>query len=272
MRFSDRVGATKAKEVFQTNSMDANLRNTLYNIFYAKAESIWDHSRERGYMLAQMVDYGFFKKPIDETKDYFEYYSAEMKKFFQTAEWFDVYNFIEYLLDTSTFDLDIDLIKNALQSEMSGYQVLENGSIVPFVGDAEIESLNESLLLADPYVAARQHIEIAIDKLSQKPNPDPRNAIKEAICAVESAASVITGKNKPELKDALNIMEASGSLHGSLKEAWKKMYGYASDEQGIRHAALDDEGKVDFATAKYMVVVCSAFVNLLSTYSPYQEK
>ncbi len=41
------------------------------------------------------------------------------------------------------------------------------------------------------------------------------------------------------------------------------MYGYTSDEDGIRHALSCEDASIDFATAKYMVVTCSAFVNLL---------
>jgi len=41
-----------------------------------------------------------------------------------------------------------------------------------------------------------------------------------------------------------------------------KLYGYTSDEDGIRHAILNDP-ELGFAEAKFMVVSCSAFVNYL---------
>ena len=40
------------------------------------------------------------------------------------------------------------------------------------------------------------------------------------------------------------------------------MYAYTSDEDGIRHAILD-ETVIDIADAKYMIVACSAFSNYL---------
>jgi len=40
------------------------------------------------------------------------------------------------------------------------------------------------------------------------------------------------------------------------------MYGYTSDADGIRHKLLD-EATIDFEDAKFMLVSCSAFVNLL---------
>jgi CBS domain-containing protein len=100
--------------------------------------------------------------------------------------------------------------------------------------------------------------------LSQKPDPDLRNAIKEAISSVESAARVLTGKPKATLSDAIKILEKARQVHPALKDAWIKLYGYTSDEPGVRHAMTEEPG-IDFATAKYMVVSCAAFVNLLST-------
>jgi hypothetical protein len=41
-----------------------------------------------------------------------------------------------------------------------------------------------------------------------------------------------------------------------------KLYGYTSDDSGIRHAILD-QPTVGFDEAKFMIVSCSAFVNYL---------
>jgi hypothetical protein len=46
-----------------------------------------------------------------------------------------------------------------------------------------------------------------------------------------------------------------------MREAMTKLYGYTSDEGGIRHAMIE-ESKIDDAEAKFMIVACSAFVNL----------
>ena len=39
-----------------------------------------------------------------------------------------------------------------------------------------------------------------------------------------------------------------------------KLYGYTSDEGGIRHSLLE-QSSIDEAEAKFMIVACSAFVN-----------
>jgi hypothetical protein len=98
--------------------------------------------------------------------------------------------------------------------------------------------------------------------LSDREDPDYRNSIKESISAVESACQTITGERKATLGDALNRIETHMHLHGALKSGFKKLYGYTSDEDGIRHAILDEKD-ISFSDAKYMLVSCSSFTNYL---------
>ena len=66
------------------------------------------------------------------------------------------------------------------------------------------------------------------------------NSIANSIHAVESVARRIDPKARKDLGPALDSLERVGLLkHPALKEAFKKLYGYTSDEQGIRHALLD---------------------------------
>ena len=88
-----------------------------------------------------------------------------------------------------------------------------------------------------------------------------RNSIKESISAVESIARVVSGRDKATLGDALKAIKR-GQLHPALKEGFLKLYGYTSDEQGIRHAMLD-EPNLTAADARYFLVSCSSFVNYL---------
>ena len=57
-------------------------------------------------------------------------------------------------------------------------------------------------------------------------------------------------------------LAGKSEIHGSLMAGFLKLYGYTSDEDGIRHAILD-EPNVGLVEAKYMLVSCSAFVNYL---------
>jgi hypothetical protein len=53
-------------------------------------------------------------------------------------------------------------------------------------------------------------------------------------------------------------------LHGGLKKAFCVLYGYASDEEGVRHAlVLEKEAQVDEADALFMLGACASFVSYL---------
>jgi hypothetical protein len=52
-------------------------------------------------------------------------------------------------------------------------------------------------------------------------------------------------------------------LHPKLQEGFKALYGYTSDDHGIRHA-LKDDGLPQEEDARYLLVSCSAFVSYLA--------
>ena len=58
------------------------------------------------------------------------------------------------------------------------------------------------------------------------------------------------------------LKENNVKLHPALEKAYEAMYGYTSDKDGIRHS-LSEESALGFEDAKFMLVSCSAFINLL---------
>jgi len=75
---------------------------------------------------------------------------------------------------------------------------------------------------------------------------------------------IVTKNPKATLGDALELLEKKHSLHPALKAGFSKLYGYTSDEGGIRHAMLD-EPNLTSADAIYFLVSCSAFINYLKS-------
>ena len=57
-------------------------------------------------------------------------------------------------------------------------------------------------------------------------------------------------------------LEDEIALHPALRTAFSNLYGYTSDQDGIRHAILDAK-EITFEDAKFFLVVCSAFVNFV---------
>jgi hypothetical protein len=52
-------------------------------------------------------------------------------------------------------------------------------------------------------------------------------------------------------------------MHPAFKKALLSLYGYTSDEAGIRHALLEDEARVDMHDALFMLGACASFATFL---------
>lgn len=90
--------------------------------------------------------------------------------------------------------------------------------------------------------------------------------------AVEAVVNEINGGRSTSLGAAVNELKRNDvEIHPALLEGITKLYGFTSDAPLIRHAG---EGKIecnDEATARFMVVTCSAIVNyLLAQQSPHE--
>ena len=98
--------------------------------------------------------------------------------------------------------------------------------------------------------------------MSNRDNPDFRNSVKESVSAVESACRHLTEMPSATLGEALKKLDQMDPLHGALKDGILKLYGWTSDEGGIRHSLVESDN-VKHADAQFMLVACSAFVNYL---------
>jgi len=92
------------------------------------------------------------------------------------------------------------------------------------------------------------------------------DSITDSIHAVESVARTIDPKNNKTLGPALDSLERAGLLkHPALKGAFKQLYGYTSNEQGVRHALIDkDAADVGLDEAVFMFGACACFAAYLS--------
>lgn len=241
--------------------MDVDLRNGLWQACNEHHIKVFDRHYIDDFRFIDMMEFiyvDFLKLPSDTIPRGHEAGIAAMRAWFFQAEWWQVYNFVEFLLQLSN-EAFCDRVTVFLEREKAGYRILEN-QFVPIIDPVELSAVSEAASAPLNFTGAREHIQTAISHFSRKPNPDYRNCIKEAISAVESVARVITGNPKATLGDALKSIDATMPIHPALRDAMSKLYGYTSDEGGIRHSLLD-ASNIDEAEAKFMIVTCSAFVN-----------
>ena len=137
----------------------------------------------------------------------------------------------------------------------------------PFIYQAATEEEGEAIVRATSELnsvglaGAVTHLRQASDSINQGDYP---GAVREGIHAVESVARQID-PNVKTLEPALRTLERSGSLHPALKKAFSNLYGYTSDEQGIRHALIDSpQPNVGRDEAVFMLGACASFSSYLA--------
>lgn len=272
MKFSERIGIKEGKSTIQLESIDFELRSGLWNVFLMfygnpmEKESCTSVGLSRYKDFVDRVWFSHFKLPLD-TIPYSKYDTiSELREKFFSWEWYDVYDFIEFLVKNSAPANSNELIEALnyiLKRELSGYRFIDN-ELTPISDENQIAEIKKALENSknSGLKGVSIHLHSALEKLSDRKTPDYRNSIKESISSIESLAQIISGDNKAELGKALKLIRDKIGLHGALEQGFMKIYGYTSDRDGIRHA-LTQEHNLDIEDAIYMLISCSAFVNYL---------
>lgn len=281
--FSQRIGKTPVKSVTQTESIDDDLKNALWNgltMFYWEGEvkNNWIENNSDDVMtFLTRIWIHFFKYRLDEMPKSFDSLQSFFKEFYFKAEWYQIYDFIEFVPFcntpghfSKTNDSFIDYCNNVLEQELSSYRFV-NGKITQISSKEEVESIEEALDIPDILKPVKIHLNRALELFSDRKSPDYRNSIKESISAVESYCSILTGNSKATLGQALKQIEKDNKIHSALKNSFSSLYGYTSDADGIRHSLLDNDN-LKQEDAKFMLVACSAFINYLRQKEAKQSK
>lgn len=257
--FSQRYGYV-AKPM-QHESMTIELRNRIWNIY--KGEVSTDYFKYRENYLEEILDhFGLLYEVIENGTDV-NTNLKRLRKWYEAAEWYEVYDFIEvylnYLTGAELIDAR-DCFNIILQQENAGYRI-SGTCVIPITSGEELACVEKAQ--SSPYYNVNTHIKKATELFSNRPTPDYENSIKESISAVEALCCIIVDNKKATLGQALKKIEDQGiTIHPAFISGISSLYGYASDEGGIRHGSIDFTG-ANSEDAKYMLVSCSAFVNYL---------
>lgn len=275
--FSERYGYRSVREAIQRERLDNGTRNRLWSRISrlmpirrdmiglggfgrASGEEPLYPPRLRKFIVRYYDEY--LEKPTDEIPDYSSLV-GNLRESVLKGEWYQVFDIIEYLIRYYEFSSVEDkkafaqVINGVLTECKTGYRVVGE-YIAPIIDEAEIITIEEAIQSSTDPVS--QHLQQALAHMADRQNPDYRNSIKESISSVEAIVRITQGN-----KGTLGKLIDSLGLHPHLAEAFKKLYHYTSDEEGIRHSFFSGDQKVDFDEAKLMLVLCSAFVNYVRT-------
>ncbi len=259
-RFSDRLGLTSPPP-FIVGSINSAIQIAIWNTLIRTVRS------DRWRVAAELLAIEVFNEPADRmlTYDVNSYDLWVKTKVLTIKPWYTAYNVLQFASDRfeettvlATAAWQFRKLANELMARAGGGYRFADDQLLPITNEEEMAAVARAAAGRSPWSL---HLQAAGAALRQTPEPDYRNSVKEAISAVESIVRIVAGGGG--LKAALLKVESAGHLHLAMREGFLKLYGYTSDEGGIRHALLEPNEKVGLDEAKFMLVACSAFVNFL---------
>lgn len=272
MGFSKRMGFQALSKDIQIESVDDELRNGLWNLL--KIYLIDSLSRNKTYgskfsdfeNLCIYIWHHYYKLTIDTIPYDNRQKENYIREIFFKYKWYEVYDFLEFLLDLNFQNFENQDFKASINEllirEFSGYRIIDN-KFCPITNELEIEEIRETFSHYTGFEGSNIHLSNSLAKLSDKKNPDYANSIKESISALGSVIRSITGEStfgKGIAKLAANGIEIDEQIKASIE----KLYAYTNNKEGgIRHEIVDEYKSPDFDDAKLMLVICSAFINLI---------
>ena len=87
----------------------------------------------------------------------------------------------------------------------------------------------KSILREPRFEAPNRQFALAIKQFNERPEPNLRGCVTEAIESVEGVARIIMGKPSGLLPSLLNTEPLKGGIHPTLREALIKIYAYRGD-------------------------------------------
>lgn len=268
--FAQAEGAEPLPQQLKIREVSQQLRSLAWRLVYESMQHDIDHPTMGGYPYFKgrwktiLYDWhvlhknGFADEFFNKAGDLVE----EIKDIFSRQDYIRIFDFVEFVIRHRSCPYNfVENLEHVLQYSRSAYRIVDR-SIVPMASDAEaavavkaFESLN-----AGRFRAARQHLRVAGEKLTRGEWAD---SIRESVHAVESVVSVL----EPEagsVSRALLQLERKKRIHAGLKSGFNSLYGYSSDEKGIRHPLIDNPvADVDETDALYMYGACASFVTYL---------
>lgn len=264
--FSRRNGYNTA--AMQLECASDTLKRRIMAAFYKQEFDTYDTIEWTNYttgiedmMIEMGVPYEFPKNEIFKRKN-----AKALQRFvLESKEWYTIFDFVERYLavsDENTYAKMANEFNHILEDEVSAYRILDR-FVVPITNKAELATIEEAK--STPYDSVRTHVSKALALYADRKAPDYENSIKESISAVEAMCCIITGLTGAQatLGAAIKKLKDNGvHIHRAMETAFSSLYGYTSDENGIRHGGIDFTN-APAEDAKYMLISCSAFVNYL---------
>ena len=268
--FSQAQGYEELPKPLKLEQLPEQARTLIWNVVYLSLEQHVHHSDYGQYIDGPwfdiLYDHWYGTRPIDQWTGDFHVHVENIRDVIQTAPFNEVFDFIHVVLRHPKCPPGLtSAMKRTFAVSRLAYIIDDAGppTIFPATTEAEGAAIVESTesLSQAGLDGSASHLRKASDRINAG---DWAGSIRESISAVESAARQLDPEASKDLGKALVSLSKRQTLHPALKEAFSKLYGYTSNEQGIRHALLDQSSaNVDLDEAVFMLGACASFASYL---------
>jgi len=271
LTFEQAEGAEELPRQLRIAEISQQLRSFLWAVIYSSlVSSVWrEHITGNTIVIDPWLTLLRRKhlardhKMIDEFSSYAPPLFDDLKEIYSNGSYLEVLGLTQWLLRQEECPDDLSKgVQDALRLARAAYALYDNDTIAPLSSNEEAATLTKALDDTSTKGAAgpHQHLKLAAEQLTQG---KWASSIRESIHAVEATARIVVPDSK-NLEPALTILSKQGKIHGALRNGFSSLYGYTSDEKGIRHSLSDkSEADVDEVDAQYMLGACAAFVSYL---------
>ena len=276
LSFSQAEGYEELPKTLKLEELPREARVHIWNVFYFHLENSADFvpmAEESYYFLAQewqniMRQFYLWhgNVPLDELEINYELVCKDLKERVYDLSFNRVFDLIQFVIrQPECTDAFSESIGQAFEHCRLAYTITKDQprTIIPAVTEAEGKAITTSMseLSKAGLVGSESHLRKSAECINRREWAD---SIRESIHAVESVARQIAPDKSHTLAQSLKSLDSDGSLHPALIEACKKLYGYTSDEHGIRHALLDrKDSKAGRDEAVFMFGACASFASYL---------
>ena len=273
LTFPQAYGYEELPQTLKLEEVSDEARTKLWSELYM---SVRDHSSlqfghespvgSRWWVILMFLHMNFHLRPADEFESSIQAFIDIYQSLFMNAPFNRVFDLLLAILRHPDCPRDLrQSVATVFVQCGLAYAISIHDPVVIYPAATEEEGkaiLGATDELSNAGLAsAVTHLRQASGCINQGDYP---GAVRESIHAVESTARQIS-PNTRTLDPALSTLEKSGALHPAMKKAFSNLYGYTSDEQGIRHALIDNpRPNVGRDEAVFMLGACASFSSYLA--------
>ena len=276
LSFSQAQGYEEIPGPLKLEELPRKARRRIWDLFYAhllKTRSVGSEFSFSGPWfggvwepILKEVHREIFDGTLDDWNSDFDPACKKLRDYIETRPFNKVFDLIQFVLRHRECPSDFKKqMRGTFEQCGLAYtiDIARPPTIVPAVTPEEGRALVDAIrtLREAGLDGSASHLRKASEHLNAG---DWAGSVRESIHAVESVARQLDPGAAKKLGPALASIEKRGALHPALKGALGKLYGYTSDEQGIRHPLLDrPDSNAGMDEAVFMLGACASFASYL---------